>query len=126
MLILVGYVAAGGAIGAVLRFGIGRLATETGLPAPWGTFLVNVVGSFAIGAVIAQFADSLWFREQGRALIVVGVLGGFTTFSAFSLETVLLVKENQWPTALAYVVGSVTVCVAAAWAGHSLTSMGNT
>ncbi len=120
MLTTLALIAAGGACGAVARFAAVNLSAHAGVPLPWGTFAVNLAGCFAIGLVMGHWAETEWFRTYGRAFVVVGLLGGFTTFSAFSLETVLLVEENQWPTALAYVAASVVTCVAAAWAGQYL------
>ena len=111
------WVAAGGACGAVLRFAV-QAATSSWSSFPWGTFMVNASGSLAIGVLIALFAGVPWFEGAGRPFLVAGLLGAFTTFSAFSAETVLLFEQGRFGSAAAYVVGSVVVCLAAALAGY--------
>jgi CrcB protein len=108
------FVALGGAIGAALRHLVGVLLvgilhTET----MYATFTVNVVGCFVAGALLG-FAVHHWSpTEAARAFVFVGVLGGFTTFSAFSADTVLLIERVAWLGASAYVLGSVLLSVAA-------------
>ena len=114
------WIAAGGAIGAVARYCAVSLAALGGLTFPWGTLLVNVAGSLAIGLVIGAFGGQAGFADVAQPFLVVGVLGAFTTFSAFSHETVLLLQDARWGQALAYVVASVALSVAAAWAGLRL------
>ena len=95
-------VAAGGAVGSVLRFGATLLAIRhLGFGFPWGTLAVNVTGSLAIGIVAALGVDGPW-----RLFLIPGLLGGFTTFSAFSLEAVLLWQRGWWLAAL-YVAASL-------------------
>jgi len=113
------WVAAGGACGAVLRFAVQEIA-NTSNEFPWGTFLVNVTGSLAVGLLVGLFAGVPWFEGTGRAFLVAGLLGAFTTFSAFSVETVLLVEQGRLGSAAVYVVGSVVVCLASALAGYRL------
>ena len=113
-------VAAGGACGAVLRYGAQGLAS--GLSLPWGTFLVNAAGSLAIGALIGAFAGAPWFESAGRPFLLAGLLGAFTTFSAFSADALLLWQEGRAGWAAAYVVGSVVLCLGAAGAGYRLGS----
>jgi fluoride exporter len=114
-------VALGGAIGSVGRYVVGLWAAQAfGATFPWGTFTVNVVGSLLIG-VLATLSDEVGtIGPQGRALLVVGVLGGFTTFSSFSLDTVRLVQENELVHAAAYVVGSLALSFVAVLAGIGL------
>jgi len=83
---------------------------------PVGTWLVNVVGSLVFGFVAALYAD----REWVRLFVLVGLLGGFTTFSSFSNETLGLLQAGKHGPALAYILLSVLVCVLAAWAGLTL------
>jgi fluoride exporter len=112
-------VAAGGAIGSVLRYLAGIAVTQRAGPGfPWGTLLVNVAGSFAIG-LIAELAltRATLVGPQMRLFIAVGVLGGFTTFSTFSLDLVGLVGERAFAPALAYAGGSLVFGFAAAFAG---------
>ncbi len=114
------WIAAGGAVGAVARFGVVSGADRLGLAFPWGTLLVNVAGSFLIGLAFGLLAHHARFDDLIRPFFVVGVLGAFTTFSAFSMETVLLLNDARWLPALAYIAASVLVCVVAAWAGQRL------
>jgi len=109
-------VAAGGALGAVARYGIGRLLPASGWP--WGTLTVNVVGGLLMGLLAGWLA----FRggvhgESIRLFAAVGVLGGFTTFSAFSLETALMIERRQLAMAGGYVAASVALSVLALFIG---------
>ena len=109
-------VALGGAAGSVLRYAV-QLALRGG--APWGTLAVNLTGSLLIGLCAG------WSERQGaawmRPWLMTGFLGGFTTFSAFSLENGLLLREGRALTAFAYIVASVAAGVALALLGHALT-----
>lgn len=108
-------VAAGGAIGASLRHGAGLLSVRH-LPAnwPWGTFAVNLVGGFAMGLVAGWFAYKATEGGQDlRLFLATGVLGGFTTFSAFSLETLNMLRSGEAAKAAAYAALSVILSVAA-------------
>ena len=112
------WVAAGGALGAVARFLVSNpVITWDSNGFPWHTLTVNVVGSFAIGAVFAGLSDLHWFHTIARPFLIIGLLGGFTTFSAFSLESLTLVEDGRAWLALAYAVASVFGCTAAAWVG---------
>ena len=88
------------------------------LPLPWGTLFVNGLGCLAIGALSGAFAGAPWFEGVGRAFLVVGLLGAFTTFSAFSIETLALVQQERACWAAAYVFASVAICLAAAFLGY--------
>lgn len=114
-------VAMGGALGALSRYWlmlwIGSLASTR---LPWGTALVNVLGSVAIGLLYVLISERLLLSEQWRGLLVVGYLGAFTTFSTFSLDTLLLLQEGRWLAALGYVAGSVLLCLTGAWLGMLL------
>ena len=115
-------VALGGAVGSVGRYWLsGVVARLTGPASPWGTVLINVTGSFAIGVLAAQLIHG---RVHGtaslQALMMAGLCGGFTTFSAFSLQTVDLLREGHAWWAAANVAGSVTLCVMASAAGLAL------
>jgi len=118
---LILWVAAGGSLGAASRFLISTLAFSPGR-FPWATLVINIAGSFGIGLLWGIGFQQPWFESWGRYFLVVGVLGGFTTFSAFSLETVGLVEGGRTPEAMAYVVASVLSCVGAAWLGQRLVS----
>lgn len=107
-------VAVGGAIGSLARYSVGLAATRWFAAGfPWGTLAVNVAGGLAMGLLASRLGPG---DEQMRLLLGVGVLGGFTTFSAFSLETVRLMQHAPAHAAL-YVAASVTLSVAACWAG---------
>lgn len=115
-------VALGGAVGAVLRYQTGRgmtalLGPQTVTAFPWATLTVNVIGSLAMGLLAGWLARSGTGAEQWRLLIGVGVLGGFTTFSAFSLEMMLLIERGQAATALTYALVSVLAGLAALYLG---------
>jgi CrcB protein len=117
------WVALGGAIGSVARFGCGSVAARlAGSAFPWGTLLVNVAGSLAIGVLAGLVtADGrALVSGDARALLMVGVLGGFTTFSSFSLETLELARDGAWAAAALNVVASFALCLVAVWLGYLL------
>lgn len=120
-------VAAGGAVGAVLRVGLSswlpRLGHPVWLPAdfPLATLVVNVAGSLALGVLYVLLVERLAASLPLRGLLMAGLLGGFTTFSAFALETLLLVESDEPLRAGAYVAASVVLCLAACWGGAVLT-----
>ncbi len=105
-------VALGGAVGAVLRYAVGVWAVQAGpnVRWPWGTLVVNLVGSLAIGLL----APTLARNDALRLLVVTGVLGGFTTFSAFSFDTLAMIQAGRTGAALAYVAvstaGGIALC----------------
>ncbi len=111
-------IALGGACGAVLRHGAQLLAAPA--PWPWGTFSVNAIGCLIIGAVLGAWAGVAWFEGTWRAFLVVGVLGAFTTFSAFSVDTLELWRSGRLMATAAYVLGSVGLSIAAAFVGFRL------
>ncbi|MEO0620634.1 MAG: fluoride efflux transporter CrcB [Pseudomonadota bacterium] len=114
-------VAAGGALGAALRF-LAVTAFTRALPGfPWGTLFVNVVGSFAMGllaVVVMERMPGAWGRMA--PFLLTGVLGGFTTFSAFSLDALFLIERGRMAAAAGYVAGSVMLSVGALWVGLML------
>ncbi|KCV82756.1 camphor resistance protein CrcB [Actibacterium atlanticum] len=119
MMAVLAQVALGGAIGASGRYMTGVLATRImGHGFPWGTLTVNVVGSFVMGALAVVLA--LKFDNRFAPFLMTGVLGGFTTFSAFSLDAVTLFERGQVATAALYVITSVTLSVLALIAGLAL------
>jgi CrcB protein len=110
------FVALGGALGAISRFGVSlTVLRQFGPGVVWGTLFVNVVGGLAMG-LLAGFAGD---RRELVALLGVGFLGGFTTFSAFSIEIVRMIERGGYLPALAYAAGSVILSVGAAFAGHA-------
>ena len=116
------HVALGGAIGSVLRYQLGRLLTywlgpQAVTAFPWATLTVNVVGSLFMGMLAGFLARHGHGGEQWRLFIGVGVLGGFTTFSSFSLETMLLIERGQPFQALTYVLVSVLAGLTALYIG---------
>jgi CrcB protein len=114
-------IALGGALGSVGRFLLaGWVGRQLGAGFPWGTLAVNVVGGLVMGLLIELMAQSWSVSPAVRAFLTVGVLGGFTTFSAFSLETVLLFERGELPAAMAYIVASVVLSVGAVWCGLRL------
>lgn len=114
-------VAVGGALGAVSRYSFGLVALALiGNRFPWATLGVNVVGSFLIGLAAVLIGDRIVDGELWRPLIIVGFLGAFTTFSAFSLDTLLLLQQGNYNIALAYAMGSVALCLGATFAGMQL------
>jgi CrcB protein len=114
------WVALGGSLGAVGRFVISTVLFVPG-QFPWATLVINIAGSFGIGLLWGVAHQQPWFEQWGRYLLVVGMLGGFTTFSAFSLETVGLIDGGRWAGAVGYVTASMLGCVCAAWLGQRIT-----
>jgi CrcB protein len=112
-------VAAGGATGAVLRYLLGVQALRALGPGwPYGTMAANVLGGFAMGALAGVLAlKGGADQERWRLLLGVGLLGGFTTFSAYSLELALMIERREFASALAYGLGSVALSVLALFAG---------
>lgn len=111
-------IAFGGALGAVSRHWLtSAMENLNGTDFPLGTFVVNLFGSFLIGLVFVVFAEKLSFAEQWRPVIIIGFLGAMTTFSTFSLDALLLFQQGQYNTALFYVLGSVVLCLSAAYIG---------
>jgi CrcB protein len=111
----------GGGIGAALRHGVNLTAARMlGTSFPCGTFLVNVTGSFAMGLIAAYFAFKGDATQHWRLFLTTGILGGFTTFSAFSLDAMLLYERSETGLAALYVVASVGVSIAALFAGFAL------
>lgn len=118
------WVALGGAIGASGRHMLSRVSLHAfGTGFPWGTFMANVLGSLAIGLVVGWMVYTAPHSQNLRAFLVVGVLGGFTTFSAFSLESANMIKTGNLMQAVLYMGGSVAVCLMAVFAGLWITKV---
>lgn len=114
----------GGAVGAGARHLVGRAALALWGPGfPVGTLAVNVIGGFAMGLLAGWLATRASGDEALRYLLGVGVLGGFTTFSAFSLETALMIERGELTTALFYILASVALSIGALFAGLQVSRM---
>jgi fluoride exporter len=114
-LLLVGV---GGAFGAICRYWLSTLVyAMTGRGFPWGTLAVNLLGSLLMGFLSVWLLERMTLSAELRALLLVGLLGAFTTFSTFSLETLVLLEEGAVARAAANIGLSVSTCVAAAWLG---------
>jgi CrcB protein len=119
MLYLIVFLGAG--IGGALRHGANVAAARLfGYGFPLGTFIVNVSGSFAMGLLAGYFAYRTGISQHTKLFLTTGVLGGFTTFSAFSLDTALLVERHAYGQAAAYVLGSVLLSLIGVFAGLML------
>ena len=110
------FIAAGGALGAVMRFAVSNAVYGVlGRDFPYGTLAVNVLGSLLMGALYVLLVERLTDAVEWRAFLLIGVLGAFTTFSTFSMETVALLEGGEPVRALLNILLSVTVCVLATW-----------
>lgn len=115
----------GGAIGSGLRFWLaGWVAHRFGNVFPWGVLCVNIIGCFVIGcfSTLTNTEGALLVSPLIRQLVMIGILGGFTTFSSFSLETLRLAQDGEWLYAGANVLLSVALCLLAVWMGHLFAS----
>lgn len=116
------WIALGGALGSMARYACYGLAARfIGDTFPWGTMMVNVIGSSFIGmfAGLTGPDSRLLVAPSVRQFMMVGICGGFTTFSSFSLETLNLARDGQWTKVTANVVASVALCLVGVWLGHS-------
>jgi len=112
------FIAAGGAAGALARFGLSKAVYGLfGSGFPWGTLAVNMLGSFLIGLLSVLFAERLSVSAELKAGLLVGVLGALTTFSTFSLETFGLIEQGEPGRALLNVLGNVLLCLLLTWLG---------
>ena len=123
-MILIFIIGAGGAIGAVCRYLLSsQIAQVAGTQFPWGILIVNILGGLAMGLIAELGALSLGMSQETKSFLTTGVLGGFTTFSAFSLDTALLIERGDIMNATAYVLSSVIGSVAALFLGLYLVRM---
>lgn len=115
-ILLVGF---GGAIGAMLRYGVTLIVAAVRWSSNWATFIVNVVGSLAIGVLMSACQQSPWLL-----FATVGICGGFTTFSTFSMQSLTLFQQGRYGMACLYMLGTLVVCVVFAaigyWVGQKL------
>ena len=115
------WIALGGALGAALRHGTNiAVARLAGGDFPWHTMVINVLGSFVMGLLISLMALRWNVGNEMRAFLTTGILGGYTTFSAFSLDFAVLVERKAYALAGAYALGSVGLSLAAIFAGMAL------
>jgi CrcB protein len=111
-------IAAGGAAGAVMRFWVSNgVYSLLGRGFPWGTLVVNVLGSLIMGLSYVLLLERMSVAPEWRAALMIGLLGAFTTFSTFSIETFNLLESGDWPKAVLNMVFSVLACVLAVWIG---------
>jgi len=114
-------IALGGALGSVARFALsGFVANQFGSTFPWGTFVINVTGSFVIGffATLTGPNGRVFASGHSRQFFMTGICGGYTTFSSFSLQTLNLARDEEWLQAGGNAVGSLVACLVAVWFGH--------
>lgn len=112
------FIAAGGAIGAVFRFLVSNgIHSFMSRDFPYGTLTVNIVGSFIMGLSYILLIERLSLSAEWRALIIVGLLGAFTTFSTFSIETLVLIENSELTKAVVNVLASVVLCIMGSWIG---------
>lgn len=123
------WIAVGSALGGVGRFGLsGLIAHHFGETFPWGTLVVNILGCFIIGffSTLTSPDGRFLVGSTGRHFFMTGILGGFTTFSSFSLQTLSLARDGEFVRAGANVIASVVLCLVAVWLGHLAASALNT
>jgi CrcB protein len=115
------WLAFGGALGTLARFGVSAVALQWfGTTFPWGTLIINVLGSFIMGffATLTRGETRFAAGPTTRQFVMTGILGGFTTFSSFSLQTLNLARDGDWLRASGNAVGSLVLSLAAVWLGH--------
>ncbi len=110
-------IGAGGAIGSVARHLVANTLQPATAQFPWGIFAVNVIGGFLMGVIVELSALKLNLSPDMRAFLTVGILGGFTTFSAFALDSALLIQRGAYLMAGLYITGSTILSIAALFAG---------
>jgi fluoride exporter len=120
---IVGVIAVGGALGSLARGGVGQLLPWSGEAFPWATFVVNLSGGLALGVLMVFLLDVWPPHRFLRPFLGVGLLGGYTTFSTYMLETRELLDRGQPATAVGYLVGSLVAGLAAVWLGIAATRL---
>jgi CrcB protein len=115
------WIAIGSALGGTARFALNGIVSRSfGETFPWGTLIINLTGSFAIGFfnTLTGPGGRYYVGAHGRLFFMTGICGGYTTFSSFSLQTLNLAQEGEWLHAGGNVAGSVALCLLAVWLGH--------
>jgi CrcB protein len=110
-------VALGGALGSLLRYFVAGAIQSPANPFPIGIFIVNVTGAFVMGVIVEVSALKFQIPPELRAFLTVGILGGYTTFSTFSLDSALLIERGAYGSAALYIVGSAALSILALFAG---------
>ena len=109
----------GGGIGACARYWLSTSVYQfLGTKFPFGTLVVNILGCFLIGLFMTLFEDRFLVNPNLRLFLTIGILGGFTTFSSFSFETISLLQEGSYFDGVINILSSVLVCLSATWIGH--------
>ena len=123
------WIAIGSAVGGVARYWCSGIAARLiGETFPWGTLIVNVIGSLVIGffATLTGPDGRVFVSSTARAFVMIGLCGGYTTFSSFSIQTLALVHDGEWLQAGANIAASVILCLLAVWLGHIVAASINT
>jgi CrcB protein len=111
-------VALGGALGSLLRYFLAGFIQSAAWPGyPWGIFIINITGGLAMGVIVEMAALKIHLTPEVRAFLTIGVLGGYTTFSTYSLDSVLLIERGAYTSAIIYIVGSAALSILAVFAG---------
>lgn len=105
----------GGALGSMMRYGITLLVAVTAWSPLWGTLAANTLGSFLIGLCVSACSQGSW-----QLFLTVGLCGGFTTFSTFSTQNLNLLQDGRWGLALAYMLGTMLICLFVTWLGYGV------
>jgi CrcB protein len=110
-------VGVGGGLGALIRYFVAGWVQPAGATFNWGIFVVNITGGLVMGLIVEASALKLNLSPELRAFLTTGILGGYTTFSTFSLDSALLLQKGEYALAAAYIIGSVVLSIAALFAG---------
>jgi fluoride exporter len=113
-------VALGGAVGSLLRYFVASTIQQPTMHFPLGIFVVNITGGFLMGVIVEMSALKLQLTPEVRAFLTIGILGGYTTFSTFSLDSALLIQRGAYVAAAGYIIGSTVLSIAALFAGLAL------
>lgn len=115
------WVIIGGGIGSAARYWLsGYISRWSGSVFPWGTLVVNIIGCLVIGIFMSVFHERFVETPQLRLLLTIGICGGFTTFSTFSYETIMLLQSSEYFYATMYIGGSLVLCLVGTWLGLTL------